>query len=460
MGINVLVVAGQKGTEWEKITSYLNKKKLGVQTASTANEAYKILKKAPINIVLSDYQIPKVNCLNFLKKAKSIKPGVEVIFLSEKATLSKAIETMKEGAYDFYELPVKMRLLMTVIEKAIEKQLLFLEKRELEKKIKGMFDFDNIVGRSKPVQNVINVISSVAPKNANVLITGETGTGKEMVAKAIHYNSPRASKPFIKVNCGAFNEGVLESEIFGHEKGAFTGAITKRIGRFELANEGTVFLDEIGDMSLSTQVKLLRVIQEKEFERVGGNETIKVNIRVLAATNQDLKKLIEEERFRKDLYYRLNIVHIEVPPLRERKEDIPLLVSYFINNFNEEKGYKIKGIDKNAMQILLNYTWPGNVRELENAVEAAMALAPEEVIKAEYLPAFLLHTQPLHADFYQIPQNLTLREMESEIIRFTLEKTRGNKSKAAKLLGVGLRTLQRKSKELNSQIPQFKAMTQ
>jgi len=226
--------------------------------------------------------------------------------------------------------------------------------------------------------------------------------------------------------------------------GAFTGAIIKRIGRFELANEGTIFLDEIGDMSLSTQVKLLRVLQEREFERVGGNETIKVDIRVLAATNQDLKVLIENNRFRKDLYYRLNIVHIEVPPLRARKDDIPLLVSYFINNFNEEKGYGIKGINKDAMQILLNYTWPGNVRELENAVEAAMALAPEKVIEAKYLPSFLLLTQSQHADFYQIPQDFTLQEAENEIIRFTLEKTNGNKSKAARVLGIGLRTLQRK----------------
>ena len=444
MQINILTVSEKENPEWEKIISYLKRKKMRVHTSFAVNDAYKILKSEPINIVLFDYQLLKIKTSTYIKKIKTIKPDVELIFLSENATLSNAIDAMKDGAYDFYELPVKARLLITVIDKAIEKQSLFLEKMELEKKVKGMFSFGNIHGRSKPIQHVTNIISSVSPKDANVLITGETGTGKEMVAKAIHFNSPRASKPFIKVNCGAFNEGVLESEIFGHEKGAFTGAIIKRVGRFELADEGTIFLDEIGDMSLSTQIKLLRVLQEKEFERVGGNETIKVDIRVLAATNQDLNKLIEEKMFRKDLYYRLNIVHIEVPPLRERKDDIPLLVSCFISNFNEEKGYGIKGINKNAMQILLNYTWPGNVRELENAVEAAMALAPGDAIEAKYLPSFLLLSQPQHADFYQIPQHFTLQEAEQEIIRFTLEKTKGNKSKAARLLGIGLRTLQRK----------------
>jgi DNA-binding NtrC family response regulator len=446
MQINILTVCEKEKSEWKKIISYLKRKKINIYKAFSVDEAYKILKNYPINIILSDFHILKIKTSTFLKKIKKIKPDVELIFLSESPTLSNAIDAMKDGAYDFYEIPVKPRLLTTVIEKAIEKQLLFLEKLELEKKVKGMFNFGNLQGRSKPMQYVINLVSSVASKNANILITGETGTGKEMVAQAIHFNSQRASKPFIKINCGAFNEGVLESELFGHEKGAFTGAIIKRVGRFELANEGTIFLDEIGDMSLSTQIKLLRVLQEKEFERVGGNETIKVNIRVLAATNQDLKKLIDEGKFRKDLFYRLNIVHIEVPSLRERKEDIPLLVSHFINNFNEEKDYRIKGINKNAMQLLLNYTWPGNVRELENAVEAAMALAPGEVIEAKFLPSFLFLTQPQHADFYQIPQHYTLQEAEQEIIRFTLEKTKGNKSKAARLLGIGLRTLQRKIK--------------
>jgi DNA-binding NtrC family response regulator len=448
MKFNILVVAEKGKTEWERIVVYLRRKGNTVQTASTASEAYRVLRNEPVNVVLSDPCLSKVNSLNFLKKMKALKPHVEIIFLSERVNLTRAIEAMKEGAYDFYEFPVNMGLILAVIEKAIEKQALFIEKTELEQKVKERFDFGKIVGRSKAMQHVMEVVRSVAPKNVNVLLTGETGTGKEMIANAIHYNSPRSSKPFIKVNCAAFNVGVLESELFGHEKGAFTGAITKRVGRFELADGGTIFIDEIGDIPLSTQVKLLRVLQEKEFERVGGNETIKVNVRVIAASNQNLRKLLEEGRFREDLYYRLNVVHMELPPLRERKDDIPLLVSSFINKLNEEKDYQIKGITKEAMQILLNYRWQGNVRELENAIESAMALAEHDIIEAKYLPAFLMLTQPQDGDFYQLHQNLTFYEMEKEIIRLTLEKTGGNKTLASKLLGIGLRTIQRKVKEL------------
>ncbi len=449
MEFNLLVVSEKGKTEWDKLLSRLRRKGIAMQTASTSGDAYRILRNEPINIVLADYNLPKLNSLQFLKKIKTIKPHIEIIFLAEKITLSKAIESMKEGAYDFYEFPVNMRLLITVMGKAIEKQSLFIEKSELERKVKERFNFGKLVGRSKAVQHVLEIVGSVAPKNVNILLSGETGTGKEMIANAIHYNSPRSSKPFIKVNCAAFNEGVLESELFGHEKGAFTGAITKRIGRFELAHGGTIFLDEIGDISLSTQIKLLRVLQEREFERVGGNETIKVDVRVIAATNHNLKRLIDEGKFREDLYYRLNIVHVEMPPLRERKDDIPLLASYFINKLNEEKDYKIKGITKEAMQILLNYQWPGNVREMKNSIESAMALSERNIIEAKYLPSFLLLNQTNNSDFYQLPQTLTLNGFEKEIIRLTLEKTGGNKSQAAKLLGIGLRTLQRRTKGLS-----------
>lgn len=384
----------------------------------------------------------------FLRRAREIRPFIEVIFLSDKVPLSQAIEAMKQGAYDFYEFPVNHRLLMAVIEKAIEKQVLLAEKTELERKVKERFNFGNIVGRSKAMQHVIEIVGSVAPKNVNILLAGETGTGKEMVANAIHYNSPRSARPFVKVNCAAFNEGVLESELFGHEKGSFTGALSRRVGRFESAHGGTLFLDEIGDLSLSTQIKLLRVLQEREFERVGGNETIKVDVRLIAATNKDLKRLIGEGKFREDLYYRLNVVSISMPALRERKEDIPLLASYFINKINEESGYQIKGITKEAMQILLSYSWPGNVREMSNALESAMALSQKDVIEAKFLPSFLLLAQPDNGDFYHIPQNMTMGEIEQEVIRAALSRTGGNKTLASKLLGLGLRTLQRKTKDL------------
>ncbi len=448
MDINILQVSGGNVEDPVRINKYLKRRGITVHSAHDAREVYRLLRQHNINVILADYNIPKTNSLKFLQKVKSIKPHIEVIFLSDKVTLSKAIEAMKSGAYDFYETPLNMRLLVAVIEKAVEKQLLHVDKIELEKKVRKKFNPGNIAGRSKAMQNVIEVVSSVSPKNVNILLTGETGTGKEMIAQAIHYNSPRTSKPFIGVNCAALSEGVLESELFGHEKGSFTGAVTRRIGRFELADGGTLFLDEIGDMPLSTQVKLLRVLQERSFERVGGNESIQVDVRVIAATHQDLKQMIHEKKFREDLYYRLNVVHVELPPLRTRKDDIPLLVSLFIQKLKEEKGYDINGITKSAMQILLNYKWPGNVRELENAIESAMALAASDFIQAKYLPSFLLLTEPQDVDFYQIPQNLTLDEIEKEIMLQTLAKTGGNKSKAAKLLGIGLRTLQRKLKEM------------
>ncbi|MEW6600660.1 MAG: sigma-54 dependent transcriptional regulator [Nitrospirota bacterium] len=448
LNVTILVVSQKGDRRWERLVSYLKSKGAAIQWVETARETYDVLKKHHVNIMIVDYDLPDVRGLKLLRRAKGLRPHVELIFLSEKITVSRAIEAMREGAYDFYEFPINSRLIIAVIEKAIEKQALFVEKTELERRVRERFDFGKVVGRSKAMQHVMEVVASVSPKNVNILLTGETGSGKEMIANAIHYNSRRAAKPFIKVNCAAFSEGVLESELFGHERGAFTGAITKRVGRFELADGGTIFLDEIGDISLSTQIKLLRVIQEKEFERVGGNETIKVDVRIIAATHQDLKKLIEEKRFREDLYYRLNVVYIELPSLRQRKDDIPLLVSFFINKFNEEKDYQIKGITNEAMQILLNYQWPGNVREMENAIESAMALAEKNIIEAKYLPSFLLLTQPRDSNFYQIPQDYTLREIENEIIRQALEKKGGNQTKAAKMLGIGRRTLQRKLKEM------------
>jgi DNA-binding NtrC family response regulator len=448
MDYSVLIICEEDHKDWERVASYIKKKGYLLITASSVKKAIGILGKKQINIVIFDYNMPKINTLSVLRNIKTEWPSVEVIFLCKNPSLSKGIEAMKAGAYDFYEFPVNYRLLITIIEKAIEKQTLFIQKLELERRIEGNINLGNVVGRSKSMQNVMDIVRSVAPKKANILLTGESGTGKEMIASLIHYNSSRSSGPFIKINCAAFSEGVLESELFGHEKGAFTGAITKRLGRFELSHNGTIFLDEVGDMPLSMQIKLLRVLQEKEFERVGGTETIKVDIRVIAATHQNLNRLIEEGKFRKDLYYRLNVVHIELPPLRERKDDIPILVSTFINKFNEEKDYNINGITKDAMQILLNYSWPGNVRELENALESAMALSEVDVVEAKYLPSFLLLTQPKDINFYQLSQDLTLAQMESEIIKFTLEKTEGNKSKAARLLGIGLRTLQRKVKDI------------
>ncbi len=442
-----ILFAGEQGDRrWDPLNSYLKRKGAHIICTYSSRETYDMLKKTPVNIIIADYDHSDIKALAFLRKAKRIKTHIELIFLSEKASLSKAIEAMREGAYDFYEFPANTRLILAVIEKAIEKQTLSIEKTELEQKVKDKFDSGKIIGRSRAMQHVLDIVGSISAKNVAVLLTGETGSGKEIIAKAIHYNSPRSAQPFIGINCAALSEGVLESELFGHEKGSFTGAVSRRIGRFELADGGTVFLDEVGDLPSSMQVKLLRVLQEKSFERVGGNDQIKVDVRVIAATHRNLYQLIDEGKFRKDLFYRLNVVHIELPPLRDRKDDIPRLVSSFIEKFNDEKDYGIKGVSREAMQILLNYKWPGNVRELENAIESAMALSTTEVIESKYLPSFLLVTKPQDIDFYQISQNLTLQELEEEIISQTLAKTGGNKTKAAKLLGISVRTLQRKVK--------------
>lgn len=444
LNATILFVSERGDMRWERLHSYLKRKGATIICTHSSKETYEVLRKTPVSIIIADYDHGDIKGPGLLKKAKLLRPHAELIYLSKKASLSKAIETLREGAYDFYEFPVSTRLILAVIEKAIEKETLSIAKTALEQKVRELFNPGKIIGRSKAMQHVLDIVGSISAKNVTILLTGETGTGKEMIANAIHYNSRRASKPFIGVNCAALSEGVLESELFGHEKGSFTGAISKRIGRFELADSGTVFLDEVGDLPLSIQVKLLRVLQDKTFERVGGNDRIKVDVRVIAATHRNLKQLIDEGKFREDLFYRLNVVHINLPPLRDRKDDIPLLVSSFIHKFNDEKEYGIRGISREAMQILLNYRWPGNVRELENAIESAMALSTTNIIEAKYLPSFLLMTKPQDIDFYQIAQNLTLQEMEQELISQTLAKTGGNKTKAAKLLGIAVRTLQRR----------------
>lgn len=443
--LHVLIVEGENMEEWEKIGEFLSRQKgITLHISRKISEAYKVLRTGDINVVIADYDRTGPRVFRYMKQFKALKPYVEIVLLSARATLSEAIRAMKEGAYDFYETPVTGGLLMTIIGKIAEKQSLYFEMKELEGRVKDQFEFNTIIGRSKAIDHVLHRVKSVAKKDINVLLSGETGTGKELIANAIHYNSPRATKPFIKVNCAAFGEGVLESELFGHEKGAFTGAIAQRVGRFELADEGTLFLDEVGDIPPATQIKLLRILQEREFERVGGNETRRVNVRIIAATNRDLEALMREGRFRVDLYYRLSVMTIDIPSLRERKEDIPLLVSHFINKFVQEKGYSIRGITREAMRLLVDYSWPGNIRELENAVESSMALAEGDRIDARYMPAFLLLRPSEERDFYHIPKDMKLKEIENEIIRLALERTGGNRTKTARMLGIGLRTLQRK----------------
>jgi transcriptional regulator with PAS, ATPase and Fis domain len=333
------------------------------------------------------------------------------------------------------------------VERALEKQTLILQNRDLRSRLEDKFHFKNIVGRSEKMVKIFELIRHIAPYDSSVLIIGESGTGKELIANAIHYNSPRASMPFIKVSCASLSEGIIESELFGHEKGAFTGAIASRKGRFELAHQGTLFLDEVEDIPPATQIKLLRVLQEGEFERVGGNKTIKVNIRIIAACNRDLQEEVRQGVFREDLYYRLNVVNIKLPPLRDRRDDIPFLVNFFIEKYSQKYRMRVKGISQKAMNLLTNYEWTGNVREIENTVESILVINSPEVIDAQHLPQEI-------RDFRERPEVIPIRigtpleEVEKEMLIQTLRATKGNKRKAAQLLGINVRTIHRKMEEI------------
>jgi two-component system response regulator HydG len=413
-------------------------------TASDGNEAIEIIKEHPeIEVLLSDLKMPGMDGIELLENVRSYNHDIVTIFITGFSTIESAVDAMKKGAYDYLTKPIDLNKLEITLKNAIEHKKLRSENILLKQQIKEKFDSLTLVGKSKPIKEILDLVKRVAPTKATVLIQGESGTGKELIANIIHYNSPVAEGPFIKVNCSALAEGVLESELFGHEKGAFTGALYTKKGRFELAHGGTLFLDEIGDLPPSIQVKLLRFLQESEFERVGGTKTIRVDVRIISATNKNLEKLVKEGKFRDDLYYRLKVVSIDVPPLRERKEDIPLLVDYHLKRFCEIHNKKIKGISPEAMKMIKAYSWPGNIRELMNCIESAVVLTLGDEITVDSLPPFLKMKSASKTDASS-PQNLF--EIEKKAILDALEKTGGNKSEAARLLGIGLRTLYRKLK--------------
>jgi DNA-binding NtrC family response regulator len=324
--------------------------------------------------------------MGLLEAVKKLRPETEVIVISAQGTIEKAVQAMKMGAFDFIEKPINPKVIALVVERALEKQTLVLQNRDLRSQLEDRFHFRNIVGKSEKMVRIFELIRHIASYDSSVLIIGESGTGKELIANAIHYHSPRASLPFIKVSCASLSEGIIESELFGHEKGAFTGAITSRKGRFELAHGGTLFLDEVEDIPPSTQIKLLRVLQEAEFERVGGNKTLKVDIRVIAASNRDPQEAVEQGTFREDLYYRLNVVNIKLPPLRERREDIPFLIQFFIEKYNQKYQMSVKGVSQRTINALADYHWKGNVRELENTMERVAVMTDEEVILPKHFP--------------------------------------------------------------------------
>jgi len=422
-----------------------------VEVSTSGEEALSKLPHQKFDLTLLDLLMPGMDGLEVLREIKRLEPEAVVIIITAYASVESALTAMKMGAYDYIQKPFKNDELLMTISRALEHRRLQLENIRLQDELKRKFSFDNIIGKSQPMQNVFELIKAAAPTRSTLLVQGESGTGKELVARAIHSNSDRANHPFVVVNSGSLPPDLLESHLFGHVKGAFTGAVADKKGLFEAADKGTIFFDEISSISLETQVKLLRVMQDREFMRLGGTKTIKVDVRIIAATNTDLEELIEQKAFRKDLYYRLNVIKIELPPLRARKEDIPLLVRHFIDLYNKENKKEIEGVSEEVMEILMDYDWPGNVRELENVLERAVVLSRSKIITREALPAFLTESPP--RTYLEIDEdNLNLKQktldFQKRLILTALKKSSGIQKQAAARLGLKPTTLNEMIKRL------------
>lgn len=437
----ILVAEDRKGMR-DMVVKVLSDKGHHVIEVNNGSLALEALEKSNIDLVITDLRMPEVDGMELLRRAKGINPEISVIMVTAFGTIDIAVEAMKQGAVDFLAKPFSISEMEIKVEKALTQQRLSREKKYLEEEVNIEYNFGDIIGPGSKMQEVYKLIRKVSKTDTSILIRGESGTGKELVARAVHYNSLRKDNAFVKVSCGALSEGVLESELFGHEKGAFTSAIEKRTGRFELSDKGTLFLDEIGDIPLNTQVKLLRVLQEREFERVGGTETIEVDVRIIAATHKNLEEEIRQGGFREDLYYRLNVVPIFIPPLRERKEDIPYLARHFLTKYAGKTNKKIKDISPNTLEFLMNYNWAGNVRELENAIERAVVLETGDTLTSQHLPLGMGTVQ----ETKNVPlagQNLTrtVEDVEKQIIKKALEDSDWNQSKAAEALGINRSSL-------------------
>lgn len=420
--------------------------------AENGEVAWSLINKNDVDLVISDLRMEKMGGEELLKKIVASYPNLPVFILTGHGTIETAVNAMRDGAVDFFTKPVDLDRLLLMVKKSLKNKDLIDENIKIKEELaalKAKNRYSKMIGTSPKMKDLMEVISQVATSKASVLVTGESGVGKELVADAIHQLSPRRNGPFIKVHCAALTESLLESELFGHEKGSFTGATSTKKGRFELANGGTIFLDEIGEINLSTQIKILRVLQERQFERVGGEKTITVDVRVVTATNRDLIKEIEKGTFREDLFYRLNVVHLSVPPLRERKEDLPLLITSFLTQINEENGRSIKGFTDRAKNAIFNYDWPGNIRELRNCVEAAVVLTHNDLIDLEDLPEQVRKLSERPAIVFEIGS--TLAESEKQIIMGTLSYFKGNKTKSAEVLGIGRKTLHRKLEEYSKE---------
>ena len=446
MKFNILIIDDEKNIR-EGLGAALEMDGYTVFLAADGKQGLEILERGDIDLVITDLKMPEVSGEEILAKVTGETPGIPVIVLTGHGTIDSAVDAMRKGAYDFLTKPVNLDRLSLLVKRALERREISLQNSVYRKEIEGKTTFENMIGKSHEIQKVFDLVKKVAPSKASVLITGESGVGKEMIANALHNLSPRKDKPFIKVHCAALSDSLLESELFGHEKGAFTGAIAMKRGRFELAHEGTIFLDEIGEISQNVQVKLLRVIQERKFERVGGEETLDVDVRIIAATNRNLEEEIKKGNFREDLYYRLNVVNINVPPLRERKDDIPIMVNNFIRKFSKENNKNITTVDTKAKNALYSYDWPGNIRELRNCIEGAVVIAEGNTLRLEDLPPAVRKSQENSS--ISIPAGTDMDTAEKIIIRETLLFCQGNKSKTAQVLGIGRKTLHRKLLEMN-----------
>jgi DNA-binding NtrC family response regulator len=423
--------------------------------AKDATEAMDIVASQPIDLVLCDVQMPGINGLELVRRIHEIHPDLPCIVITGYSSAENSLEALRAGAFWYLEKPFEQERLDVVrrlVEQAIEHGRLKVENRRLHTVLRSRYKFDNIIGKSGALQQVLSIVEKVADTESTVLITGESGTGKELIAQALHYNSRRCDRPLVTVNCGAIPEELLESELFGHVKGAFTNAVSDRKGRFATADGGTIFLDEIGDMSPNLQVKLLRVLQERSFEPVGSSKTQNVDVRVVAATHQDLPKLIEEKTFREDLYYRLNVLPIEVPSLRRRRDDIPLLVHHFLDIARNDRGSRVDTITDAAMERLMDHDWPGNVRELENVIERICVLTSEGTVDVEHLPEPLQNVAKPKPMAPVVPStglsfNDTIEQLEVDLLQQALEHTHWNKNRAAQLLGLNRTTLLEKIKK-------------
>ena len=442
MKTNQIIVVEDNQTMRMGITEVLRREGYQIHEFDNGTKALEFFRKNFIPLVISDLKMKPIDGIELLKKIKEIQPPTEVIMISAYGTVETAVQAMQLGAVDFLTKPFSMDELRVRVKKVFEKITQNQNLDQLTEQNRLLQDelFQEIVGNSQPIQQVLNLINRVAKEESMVLIEGESGTGKELVARAIHRKSPRADKPFIKLNCGALNDNLLESELFGHEKGAFTGAIRRKKGRFELADGGTMFLDEVGEISPTMQIKLLRVLQEKEFERVGGEQTISVDVRIISATNKDLKKMISQQKYREDLYYRLSVIPLKMPSLRERKEDIPLLVEHFLSKLAAQRSTTQKIIPPQGVRLLTDYSWPGNIRELENLIERLSVISAEDEIATELVAQQLGGTSTLQS-YDHLPLDDATESFEKNLIINALQKSDGVKNKAAKILGINTSTL-------------------